>query len=98
MSPLGLVFKLNIQMAYVHRRIEIIDDKKIITYENTPFLVSDEEIKPGDLYFAERNQGLMLLSCKEVNKEGNWIVPTTHDYCYDICECIKIKDVYYDNF
>lgn len=53
-------------------------------------LIWDDEIIPGDLYLAERNQGVKLLEAKEI-KDG-YIVPTTLAYCYDIFECCKVKE------
>jgi hypothetical protein len=54
--------------------------------------MDDGEIKPGDLYVAERNTGPKLLTCREVNVEGGWIEPTTFpDYSYDTNECVKVR-------
>ncbi len=66
--------------------------KKLIILEQTALkelnvILSDEEIKPGDLYLAIRNTGPHLLECKEV--KDNLVFPTT-GYPYDICECKKV--------
>lgn len=60
-----------------------------IEFEGSKVLVDcQQEIKPGDLYLAERNTGLKLLTCAEVkngcifNKEG--------EYPYDLYECKKV--------
>ena len=51
----------------------------------------DDEIKPGDLYIARRNT-VQLLTCKYIDKEQGFIVPTTLDYPYNIEECYKVEE------
>ena len=51
--------------------------------------LDNEEIKPGDLYLAERNTGPQLLTCREV--KDNYIIPVEMAYCYDVWECMRIK-------
>ena len=45
-------------------------------------------IKPGDLYFAVKNTGVKLLTCK--SNSGNFIVPVENDYWYNLCDCVRI--------
>lgn len=66
-----------------------ITDNKIL-HEGILFSVSEEEIKAGDTYLAERNTGPKLLTCDYVNKDDNWISPKEMEYCYDTWECIKV--------
>jgi len=47
------------------------------------------KIKPGDLYFAGRNTGPHLLTCKYVSSD-NFIVPVEAAYPFDIGECAKV--------
>ncbi len=46
--------------------------------------------KPGELYFACRNTGPKLLTCKEIHPK-NWIVCEENEYSYDTWECVRIK-------
>lgn len=59
--------------------------------EGVPFKIADGEIEPGDMYIAERNVGLKLLTCQKNDKANGWIVPTELAYSYDRGECIKIE-------
>ena len=54
-------------------------------------LLPNEEIKPGDLYLAERHTGSKLLTCRVVNKENGWVGAVEKSYPYDINECFKVK-------
>lgn len=49
------------------------------------------EIRPGDFYVAERNQGPKLLICKQVIE--NFVIPTFPAYCYDLWECVRVEEV-----
>ncbi len=55
-------------------------------------LLPNEEIKPGDLYLAERHTGPKLLTCRVVDKEHGWIGAVEKAYPYDIHECFKVKE------
>ncbi len=53
--------------------------------------MDEGEIKPGDLYVAERNTGLHLLTAREVNMEVGCIFPVDRDaYAFDLHECVKV--------
>lgn len=55
-------------------------------------VVQDEgPLRPGDIYVAERNTGPKLLTVKNVDCNGI-VIPTTPDYCYNIWECVKVKE------
>lgn len=52
-----------------------------------------EKIRKGDLYVAERNSGLKLLTAREdPTEELNCIHPTTNEYSYDLWECVKVVE------
>ena len=52
--------------------------------------ISDEEIKPGDTYMAQRNTGPHLLTCRKI--VDGYIVPTENAYFFDLSECVKVID------
>lgn len=56
--------------------------------------MDEGEIKPGDLYVAERNTGPHLLTAREVvrTEHGHidYIHPTTLSYSFDGSECVKV--------
>ncbi len=60
-----------------------------VEIEELWFELSDDEIKPGNLYVAERNTGPILLECRKVDKENGYIVPID-GYPFDIWECKKV--------
>lgn len=61
----------------------------IIVYNNIRYIISEDTIRPGDKYFAERNTGIKLLTCRSVSERG-YIIPIESKYPYDTPECIKI--------
>lgn len=63
-----------------------------IDLEGIKLVMDEGEIQPGDLYVAERNTGPKLLTCKRVDEEDDWILPTTNNYSYDIGECVKVRE------
>lgn len=69
---------------------------EVIDLEGIRLRMDEGEIKPGDLYIAERNTGPKLLTCKEIREDcerwQGWIVPTTLDYSYDFYECVKVRE------
>ncbi|MFA6587992.1 MAG: hypothetical protein WCT08_02895 [Patescibacteria group bacterium] len=52
------------------------------------------EVKEGDLYVAERNTGPHLLIAAKIVPPGHggFIVPTTPDYAFDICDCVAVVE------
>ena len=63
---------------------------EIIDLEGIRLKMDDGEIKPGDLYVAERNTGPKLLTAGDI--KYSCIFPTTIDYPYDIWECVKVHE------
>lgn len=58
-------------------------------------VIFNARISPGDKYFASRNTGVYLLTCKEVTR--GYVVPdeiSEGAYPYDIHECVKIVPPY----
>lgn len=49
------------------------------------------EIKPDDLYIAERNTGVKLLTCREIG--DRCIVPKEVAYSFDTWECAKVIQI-----
>lgn len=63
----------------------------IIKVEGVQFEVDPSaEIKPGDLYISERNQGPELLTCRIVSPKNHWIHPVEIAYSYNTWECFKV--------
>lgn len=50
------------------------------------------DLKPGDLYVAQRNNdiGWLLLRCKRVDLDRGWVVPDECEYLFDLHECYKV--------
>jgi len=63
---------------------------KVVEIEGRKLKMVDDIIEPGDVYVAERNTGPKVLTAKSVNEHGGYIHPTTPDYAFDICECVKV--------
>lgn len=53
-------------------------------------VLMEDEIKPGDLYVAERYTGLHLLTCHHVNDDLGCVIAMEMAYPYNIRECIKV--------
>lgn len=53
-------------------------------------------IRNGDLYIAERNTGPKLLIARDVDFVNDWIAPTCDEYFYDINECVRVVEVFYE--
>ena len=58
------------------------------------FRMAEGEIKPGDLYIAERNTAPKLLTAKEIVGDwlGAYIIPTTPEYPYNVSESVKVEE------
>jgi len=64
---------------------------EVIDIEGIKLKMDDGDIKPGDLYVAERNSGPKLLTAKKVDLQVGCIFPTTWDaYAFDLYECVKV--------
>jgi len=69
---------------------------KIILSDKTAM---DDQLKPGDIYCAKRNQGWKFLTCKEVvmSKDyldiPSYILNEEGEYPYDAYECRKVLEI-----
>lgn len=72
--------------------IKKLRDGETVNLEGILLERDDGEIQPGDLYVAQRNSGPKLLTCLRVNNYDGWIVPVDRAYCYDINECVKVRE------
>lgn len=52
-------------------------------------LLPNEQLAPGDYYFAHRNGPVKLLKVREI--KNGYVVPEETDYCYDVHECVKAR-------
>lgn len=50
------------------------------------------DLRPGDLFLAERNTGPKLLTCRHVDERG-WVMAVESAYSYDVWECRKVISV-----
>ncbi len=50
----------------------------------------EDEIRPGDTYFARRNGGPRILTANRIDKELGCIFPEENAYPYDLHECMKV--------
>lgn len=76
-----------------HKEMKEILESRL--FEGLPFVVTGygSDLEPGESYLAQRrNISVVLLTCKENNKERGWIFPQEKlGYPYDTGECIRIK-------
>ena len=75
------------------RRGEVIDFEGFKLKMVTGSDGQEEEVRPGDLYIAERFTGPKLLTAKRIVKEHQFIISTCDAYPYDIPECVKVCEV-----
>lgn len=54
-------------------------------------LLPESVIEPGDMYFAARNTGVKLLTCRERDDSTNCMFPIELAYVFDIGECCKVE-------
>lgn len=54
-------------------------------------LIRDAKIEPGDMYFAARNTGVKLFTCRERDDATNCMFPDEWGYVFDIGECCKVE-------
>jgi hypothetical protein len=69
-----------------------------VEIEGLKLKLCKDEIKPGDMYVAERNSGPKLLECEKVVEDQGYIVPKMNadgkvEYPYDIWECRKVERI-----
>lgn len=65
----------------------------IIPFEGTKVKVDfDGQISVGDLYLAQRNGPVKLLTCKEIHPNG-YIRSIENAYPYDTWECVKVVNI-----
>jgi hypothetical protein len=63
-------------------------------FEGVPFRMLNRPVREGDTYLVARNTGPHLLTVKEVNERGGWVVPEpggTTPYPFDLHECLGIE-------
>ena len=75
------------------RRGEVVDLNGIKFKMDVDENGQEKEIRPGDIYIAERNTGPHLLTAAKVFRpgEGGFIQPTTFlDYFFDTGEGVKV--------
>lgn len=77
--------------AYLHSRKGIRDALESGEVEGVPFRLRDGDIESGDIYIAERNTGLKILTCAKNDHERGWIEPVESAYLYDVGECLRIE-------
>ena len=65
---------------------------RVVSLDGVLVKIDNGPIQPGDLYVAERNTGPKLLTALRINHELNCVVPTTQDYSFDTCECVKVQE------
>jgi hypothetical protein len=79
-----------------YESLHILNGGGILELDGLKLIKDQGEIKPGDLYIAERNTGPKLLIAKKIMGIGlgGWIQPTElNAYSYDLHECVKVKEV-----
>ena len=76
-----------------YKTLTALRNNEIVNLDGLRFRIAKGEIKVGDLYIAERNTGPKLLTAKFINIESGWIGATTHDYPFNIDECVKVEEV-----
>ena len=67
-----------------------IENQKVILCDRSVWFTG---LEPGELYCAIRNIGWQLLTCREVNKEQQWVHSQELAYSYDTWECYKVIDM-----
>ena len=68
---------------------------EVVNLDGIKFVMDEGDLRPGDLYIAERNTGPKFLTVERVVMYGDsidYVVPTTNDYGYDGGECVKVKE------
>lgn len=65
---------------------------EVVDLEGIKLRMADGKLKIGDLYVAERNTGPHLLTVKGFNEDGDVVFPTTHAYCFNAWECVKVEE------
>lgn len=79
---------------------QILREKGEVEFEGMKlrYLGEWRDLKPGDIYVAERNSGPKLLTVREVKEtfgdENQWVgavFPVEVAYPYDLSECVKVE-------
>ena len=61
------------------------------TAHKLEILYTSDPIKPGDMYLAERFNGPKILTCKKINSEERYIIPTDRaEFYFNFYDCVKI--------
>jgi len=67
--------------------------RMIVQLEGCEIQYCTGEIEKGDTYIAERNRGVVLLTCRENDKAEGIIFPVEMAYPYDTHECRKVVSI-----
>lgn len=77
-----------------YRTINALRRGEVIDLDGIKLKIDEEEIKPGDLYVAERNTGPKLLTARVVDTDAGCIHPVDSPvYSFDLHECVKVREV-----
>lgn len=80
-----------------YRTIKALRAGEVIDLDGIKLIMDAGEIKPGDLYIAERNTGPKLLTAREIVMLEcgccvDYIHPTSPDYSFNGYECVKVRE------
>lgn len=75
-----------------YRTLNALRRGEVVNIAGISLRMDDGEIKPGDLYVAERNICPELLTAKKVDLEIGCVFPTCNAYAYDLHECVKVRE------
>ncbi|OGZ99474.1 MAG: hypothetical protein A3A28_01875 [Candidatus Sungbacteria bacterium RIFCSPLOWO2_01_FULL_47_32] len=80
-----------------YRTISALASGEVVILDGISLKMDEGEIESGDLYVAERNTGPKLLTARAITRDnsfcGGIVFPTTLDYAFDFCECVKVREV-----
>jgi len=86
-------------MSRQYPTLEALRRGEIVNFEGVGLVIDAGELRVGDTYIAERNNGPKLLTVKKLAmtqtpSEGpaiDYVVPKEVAYCFDVSECVKVK-------
>ena len=73
-----------------YKTVRALRQGEIVDVGGIQVKMDEGDIKPGDMYVAERNSGPKFLTALEVDNELGCIFPASNDYPFDIGECVKV--------
>lgn len=74
------------------KTLEKLKNGEVVDLNGIKVVQDEGPLKPGDVYVAERNTGPKLLTVRSINYKYGTVIPTTPDYCYNLWECVKVKE------